>query len=465
MNKLQSPPVIVGAGPAGMLAAQTLVRKGLRPVVLDENARHGGQIYRQPPAHFQRSPKALYGFESGKAEAVLQAMQDLLPHIDYRPNTLVWNAQAACLDLLHEGKTSVLPYGALLVATGATDRILPFLGWTLPGVFSLGGAQVALKFQGCAIGRQVVFAGTGPLLYLVAYQYAKAGGQVAAILDSAQWSDQLRALPELTAQASMLSKGVYYVAWLMAHGVPIHRGALPVQALGKASVEQLIWRDKQGEHRLVCDAVATGYGLRSETQLADLLGCEWAYDEADRAWLPAKDSAGRASVPGVYLAGDGAGIQGADAAQWSGERAAWALLSDQGLTLSEDEKARIDALDKMMARRRIFGAGLTKAFPEPRQWPALTSDAVVICRCEEITAGDIRNAAKASGALELNRLKAFSRVGMGRCQGRMCGCAAAELLAHCTQQSPSQVGRLRGQAPIKPIPFENTFSAQTEGPA
>ena len=118
MNKLQSPPVIVGAGPAGMLAAQTLVRKGLRPVVLDENARHGGQIYRQPPAHFQRSPKALYGFESGKAGAVLQAMQDLLPHIDYRPNTLVWNAQAACLDLLHEGKTSVLPYGALLVATG-----------------------------------------------------------------------------------------------------------------------------------------------------------------------------------------------------------------------------------------------------------------------------------------------------------------------------------------------------------
>lgn len=118
-----------------------------------------------------------------------------------------------------------------------------------------------------------------------------------------------------------------------------------------------------------------------------------------------------------------------------------------------------------MARRKTFGAGLTKAFPEPHQWPALTSDAVVICRCEEITAGDIRNAAKASGALELNRLKAFSRVGMGRCQGRMCGCAAAELLAHCTQQSPSQVGRLRGQAPIKPIPFENTLSAQTEGPA
>lgn len=465
MSLPQPPPVIVGAGPAGILAAQTLVRKGLRPVVLDENERHGGQIYRQPPPHFQRNPQALYGFESGKASAVLRAMQDLLPHIDYRPNTLVWNAEGGFLDLLRDGKTSVLPYRALIMATGATDRILPFRGWTLPGVFSLGGAQVVLKFQGCAIGRQVVFAGTGPLLYLVAYQYAKAGGRVAAILDSAQWRDQLGALPQLMAQATVLSKGLYYVAWLMANRVAIHRGALPVRAIGQNSVEGLIWRDKQGEHRVDCDAVATGYGLRSETQLADLLGCEFVYDAADRAWLPSKDKAGRSSVPCVYMAGDGVGIQGADAAQWSGERAAWALLRDQGVALTEAEQARTLRLEQMIVQRRTFGAGLTKAFPEPLQWAAATSNEVVICRCEEITAGDIRDVAKSSGALELNRLKAFSRVGMGRCQGRMCGCAAAELLAHCTQQSTWQVGRLRGQAPIKPIPFENTLSTHSQGPA
>jgi bacterioferritin-associated ferredoxin len=165
------------------------------------------------------------------------------------------------------------------------------------------------------------------------------------------------------------------------------------------------------------------------------------------------------------MAGDGASIQGADAAEWSGERAAWALLMDQGLVLTDTEKARIQTLDQHIARRRTFGAGLSQAFPEPTQWPALTSNEVVICRCEEITAGEIREIAQTSGALELNRLKAFSRVGMGRCQGRMCACAAAELLAHCTQQAPSQVGRLRGQAPIKPIPFEKVLSANTEGPA
>ncbi len=465
MNTPHHPAVIVGAGPAGIRAAQTLVAKGLRPIVLDENSRHGGQIYRQPPENFERSRRTLYGFESRKANAVLQAMQALIPHIEYRPNTLVWNAEAGCLDLLHNGKTSVLPYGALIMATGATDRILPFLGWTLPGVFSLGGAQVALKFQGCAIGQRVVFAGTGPLLYLVAYQYAKAGGQVAAILDSAHWSDQLSALPDMMSQASVLAKGIYYVAWLMAHGIPIQRGAMPVEALGDSSVDQLIWRNAQGEHRIECDAVATGYGLRSETQLADLLGCEFAYAPADRAWLPVKDAEGRSSVPGVYMAGDGASIQGADAAECSGERAAWALLRDQGLVLTATEKERIETLDKQISRRRIFGAGLTKAFPEPTQWPSRIADEVVICRCEDITAGELRDMAKASGALELNRLKALSRVGMGRCQGRMCGSAAAELLAHCTNQAPSQVGRLRGQAPIKPIPFENAATTDTGGQA
>jgi NADPH-dependent 2,4-dienoyl-CoA reductase/sulfur reductase-like enzyme len=284
-------------------------------------------------------------------------------------------------------------------------------------------------------------------------------------LDSAQLSDQVSALPDMMAQASVLAKGLYYVAWLMAHGVTIQRGAMPVQAIGDASVEQLIWRDQYGEHRIDCDAVATGYGLRSETQLADLLGCEFAYHPADRAWLPTQDSAGRSSVPGVYMAGDGVSIQGADAAEWSGERAAWALLMDQGLVLTDAEKARLQTLDQHIARRRTFGAGLTKAFPEPTQWPALTSNEVVICRCEEITAGEIRGIAQASGALELNRLKALSRVGMGRCQGRMCACAAAELLAHCTQQAPSQVGRLRGQAPIKPIPFEKALNANTKGSA
>jgi hydrogen cyanide synthase HcnB len=450
---VQDPPVIVGAGPAGIRAAQALVGRGLRPVVVDEAPHWGGQIYRQPPAHFQRSKKVLYGWESGRADAVHGAMSSVLDRLDYRPDTLVWNAENGHLDLLHQGQTSTLAYSQLIVASGATDRILPFPGWTKPGVYTLGGAQVALKYQGCAIGSRVVFLGTGPLLYLIAYQYALAGANVVAVLDTATLGDQMAAVPALLARPSVLAKGLYYLAWLRAHGVRMQGGVRALRVLGDVRTEALVWADAGGEHTLACDAVGFGYALRSETQLADLLGCRFRFDDLARTWLPECDGAGRSSVPGIYLAGDGAGILGADAAEWSGERAALALLSDIGHVLDAPGRTRAAALERRLAGAARFRGGLERAFPFPLRWAERAPDELVVCRCEEVTAGDLRRTASSTGATELNRLKAFCRVGMGRCQGRVCAVAAAEILAHCSGQQPAQVGRLRGQAPVKPIPF------------
>ncbi|MEO8022178.1 NAD(P)/FAD-dependent oxidoreductase [Polaromonas sp.] len=448
MTALQ--PVIVGAGPAGVRAAQTLVAHGLRPVMLDEAPRWGGQIYRQPPPGFHRSKRTLYGFEAGRAESLHTAMANILDRVDYRPNTLVWNAEGSRLDLLSRGRTDTLPYGQLIVATGATDRVLPFPGWTLPGVYTLGAAQVALKYQGCAIGSRVVFAGTGPLLYLVAYQYAKAGAQVLAVLDTAAFKDKAAALPSLLRQPAVFAKGLYYLGWLRALGVPVHQGVRLVRATGDTQVSGLRWHDGRSEYRLPCDAVGFGYALRSETQLADLLGCRFSYNTLQRAALPECDAAGRSSVPGVYLAGDGAGIMGADAAEWAGERAALALLADAGQAV---DISRAATLETRLARTAAFRIGLERAFPFPRDWAAHAPDELVICRCEEVTAGELRQCSQETGAREMNRLKALTRVGMGRCQGRSCGAAAAEILAHACAISPDAVGRLRGQAPIKPLPF------------
>jgi NADPH-dependent 2,4-dienoyl-CoA reductase/sulfur reductase-like enzyme len=389
-------------------------------------------------------------------------MAVLIPKVDYRPNTLVWNAEGGKLDVLFEGQSSVIAYSDLIVATGATDRILPFRGWTYPGVFSLAGAQVALKFQGCAIGRQVVFVGTGPLLYLVAYQYAKAGANVRAVLDSGLFMDQMKSVPALLNQATVLAKGLYYLAWLKAHGIAIHYGAAPVAVRGASSVESLVWRNANGEQSIQCDAIATGYGLRSESQLADILGCKFKFSETDKAWSPQKDNAGRTNIKGVYLAGDGAGIQGADAAEWAGERAGLALMEDRQISLNQHDSVRANWLEKQLFKRAAFGAGLAQAFQDPPDWAQNVSNEVIVCRCEEITAGEIRVIHQTTGAQDINRLKAFSRVGMGRCQGRMCGQAACALLAQCTDRSIKEVGRLRGQAPIKPIPFgEIRADAQT----
>lgn len=456
------PPVIIGAGPAGVRAAETLLTHGLKPIVLDEAPRAGGQIYRRQPEGFGRTTAELYGTEAERAQAVHSTFDHIRPQLDYHPQTLVWNAQPDLLDLLHAPTREVrsLPWRDVIVATGATDRVLPIPGWTLPGVYTLGGAQVALKYQGCAIGDAIVFAGTGPLLYLVACQYAKAGANVVAILDTAPATARYKAAPAMLGQPAVMAKGMALVAWLKLHGVPMHHGVRLLRAEGDAAVEQLVWQDRSGrEQRTACSAVGMGYALRPETQLADLLGCAFEFSTLHRCHVPRIDAMQRSSVAGVYLAGDGAGIMGADAAELSGELAALALLQDRQIPVDAN---RLPQLRQRLHKIERFRHALETAFPFPDDWAAHASDDLIVCRCENVTAGTLRQTATECNARELNRLKALCRVGMGRCQGRMCGAAAAEILAHVQSVPLAQVGRLRAQAPIKPLPLDVTEAIEQE---
>jgi NADPH-dependent 2,4-dienoyl-CoA reductase/sulfur reductase-like enzyme len=450
--RMTSPRVlVVGAGPAGIRAAERLAEAGLRPTVVDEASMSGGQIYRRQPAGFRRTASELYGLEAGRATRLHGVLTALGDCVDYRPDTLAWGIADGRVHLAQGGRTVAEPCDALIIAAGATDRIVPVPGWTLPGVFTLGAAQIALKAQGCTIGRRPIFVGTGPLLYYAAYQYAVVGVSPAAILDTSPLRLRLSAAPRLAARPATLAKGLYFTAALLARRVPIQAGITPLHIEGDSAVSAVLFRDARGRERQVLgDAVALGYGLRSETQLADLAGCRFAFDSVGRQWLPEADGDGRSSVPNVYLAGDGARALGADAAELAGRLAASALLADAGLA---DTAAEAAALRAELATHRRFREGLERAFPWPaRQAGALPDDALV-CRCEAITAGDLRHAARNLGAGEQNRAKAFSRVGMGRCQGRFCGLAGAEILADALNVPVERVGRLRSQAPVKPLPM------------
>jgi NADPH-dependent 2,4-dienoyl-CoA reductase/sulfur reductase-like enzyme len=445
------PPVIIGAGPAGSRAAATLSAAGLAPIVIDEAPRSGGQIYRRAPAGFTRPYRALYGFEAEKARRLHETFDGLADRIEYRPDTLVWDLRHGALHCLSDGCNHEIPYRDLILAPGARDRIIPFPGWTLPGIYTLGGAQIALKYQGCAIGRRIVFMGTGPLLYLVAYQYAKAGAEIAAVLDTAPFAAKRRALPGLMRGGMTFAKGLWYVAALRAHGVAVVDGVRPIAAEGAASVSALVYRDATGrERRLACDAIAFGFGLSSETQLADLAEIPFIFDSVQQQFLPERDISGRTPVHGVYLAGDGSGIAGADAAELSGERAALALLEDRGCAVA---KPRVATLERRLRQIAGFRAALEAAFPFPADIAAGMSNETILCRCEAVTAGEFRRAAGALKAGEINRAKAFSRCGMGRCQGRVCGPAAAIVLAAALNLPSERIGRLRGQPPVKPIPL------------
>ena len=439
---------IVGAGPAGMRAAETLARAGLTPILFDEAEQPGGQIYRQPPKAAARP--GIYGLETKKAEAIHRVASDLGNRIDHRPQTLVWNLSEGRLDLLRPDGYGEQRFDRLILATGAMDRALPFPGWTLPGVFTLGGAQIALKAQGVAIGRRVAFVGAGPLLPLVAHQYAEAGADVAAVLDVTPFLPKLSQLPGLVTEAATLAKGLWYTARNRLHRLTVQYGVRAIRAEGRGQVEALAYRDKSGtEHRIACDAIAASFGLRSETQLADLAGCRFVFDPTGRQWLPERTPEGRSMVPGLYLAGDGAGIGGADMAELQGRRTALALLEDVGRPGGADETARLDGA---LARQARFRKALENAYPFPVHLIDTVVDGEIVCRCEGITAGALREAAREKDAGEMNRLKALTRIGMGRCQGRVCGQAAAELLARVRGVEVERVGRLRAQPPVKPIP-------------
>ena len=443
--------IIVGAGPAGVRAAEVLVAAGLRPVLVNEGPRDGGQIYRRQPDGFRRPPSALYGTETVRAEALHRTFDALKDKIDYRPNHLAWNVTAGALHTVSDGVADEIPFDRLIVASGATDRLMPVKGWDHAGVYSLGAAQIALKAQACAIGRKVVFLGTGPLLQLVASQYRKAGVDVVALLDTSPLSAQIRALPKLAARPDVLLKGVRLVAGLMLSGVPIHRGVTPVEIQGdsETGVSGVTVRLANGTLRhFDCDAVGLGYHLRPETQLADLARCAFSFDPQTRQFRPDIDVDGRSTTPGVYLAGDGVLTQGADGAEIAGKLAAYAALADAGRTVPQAEIARLRAERATMERFRI---GLAEAYPWPHGLAASLPDETVLCRCEGVLVGEVRDTALAKGASEINRAKALSRVGMGRCQGRYCGHAAAEVVAAATGASLESVGRLRGQAPVKPL--------------
>ncbi|WP_118133486.1 NAD(P)/FAD-dependent oxidoreductase [Oceanicella sp. SM1341] len=446
--------IVLGAGPAGVRAAQTLVAAGLRPVVIDEAPRAGGQIYRRPPPGFTRSAAALYGTEAGRATAVHEAFDALKAQVDYHPETLAWAIWDGVVHAAKGATALEFPYDALLLATGATDRLMPVPGWDQAGAWSLGAAQIALKAQGCGIGRRVVFAGSGPLLYLVAAQYVKAGAEVAAVLDTAPKSAQIRALPGLMARPAVLAKGLVLRAKLLRAGVPVHQGVTLTRITGSGEADGISWRDARGaEHHIAAEAVALGWHLRPETQLADLAGCALRLDPETRLWLPEIDPDGRSSVPRVYLAGDGARLLGADGAEAAGRLAALAALQDMGRPVSAAEQAR---LRREIARMDRFRRGLVTAFPWPAAQAAALPDETMICRCEAITAGEIRAAVTGKGAKEINRAKALSRLGMGRCQGRFCGVAGAELIAAAAGCGLDEVGRIRGQAPVKPLPVAAT---------
>lgn len=452
MNSLSHDLVIIGAGPAGMSAAMTAASCGLKVVVLDEQHREGGQIYRNvtgAPPSIASLLGADYRYGSTLADDFRRS------GVEVRFGAMVWDVARDLTVTAHQGGRSFqVRAPQLIAATGAIERATPVPGWTLPGVMNAGAAQVALKSAAAVPSGRVVLAGGGPLLLLVACQLLDAGVSVVGIVETSPPSNKLRAIRHLAtalAAPKYLRKGVGLLRRLRSAGVPMFAGASELRIEGAERVQTFSFTVAGREQRLDADLVLLHHGVIPNTQLTRLLRVDHVWDDEQLAWRPVVDGCGETSLAGFRIAGDGSGIAGALAAEPGG------TLAALGAARALGRLSNADVQNKARSVRRAFAQQLRirpflDALYRPPEWLAQPANDTVVCRCEEVTAGQVREMARL-GCQGPNQTKFFSRCGMGPCQGRMCGLAVTQILAAELGKTPGEVGAYHIRAPLKPIPL------------
>ena len=337
-----------------------------------------------------------------------------------------------------------------MLATGAQERPALFPGWTLPGVLTVGAAQILLKTSAQVPRQPVWIVGCGPLPLLYATQLLQAGGAIAGWLDTAQGGYSAtvlwRGLRAMMAPAP-LWKGLGWKAALQRAGVRIIRGVVQVEATGQDSVEQLAWRTKAGSTGSAsAEVVLVHEGVVPSIHAPLSLGCEMRWDAEQECHVPMLNSWGETSCDGVFVAGDGGG---AERAELRGELAVLAIAVRLERLQADAPRNQARHLRRRL-RRALTVRPLLDALYRPRHAVFAPSDETIACRCEEVTAKQIR-AITGSGPLGPNQLKAFSRAGMGPCQGRLCGATLTRLSAAAQARTPADVGVLNVRPPLKPV--------------
>jgi NADPH-dependent 2,4-dienoyl-CoA reductase/sulfur reductase-like enzyme len=393
--------VVVGAGPAGLSAALAAADAGVCVAVVDRGKHPGGQYLRQR--------------QVGVHSPALVRRSVAHPRVHLLLSHEVWRVRPdRTLDLtsVDGGGVRSLRPDAVVLAPGAYDRVVPFPGWELPGVVTVGGTQALLKGQGHRVGQRVLVAGTGPLLLSLAVSLASAGVQVVGVADPVRLTSWLPHLSAVARAPRKVVQAATYRTRLAALGVPVWREALKsVTREGDRLTARLASRT------VTVDAVAVGYGFTPQTELAEAMGCVLKVDPRDGSTIV--DSC----PDGVFAAGELTGVGGADAAVATGSLAGLAAARHLGRL---DERAYARAARRWL-KRAAAAARFATALHAVHAVTTDFADDTVLCRCEGVTFGTAR-AAIALGADDPRALKLLTRVGMGPCQGRLCGASAAALL-------------------------------------
>jgi NADPH-dependent 2,4-dienoyl-CoA reductase/sulfur reductase-like enzyme len=459
--------VVVGAGPAGLSAALAAAQAGAQVILIDNNQQPGGQYYRQPAAEFRAlQPRGHQRAGNRLWEKVANAGVRLLTEV------VVWGAfEGNQLALYGPQAPSNIQAQALILATGAYERVAAFPGWTLPGVMTTGAAQTLLKGQRILPKGRVVLAGTGPLQLVVAAELVRAGADLIAVMDGSSLLHKALRRPlanglALWGQWSRLAEGLNSWLALRRAGVPFYMGWGVVAAHGEEEVTGVTVAQLDDEWRPVpetsktlnCDTLCCSYGFVPATELSRILGArhEWRSDRG--GFVPIRDEHMQTNVPGVYAVGDSAGIGGGSLALVEGRIAGLAAAAQVKAGHSNLGKPALIHRDDRrrpklgLARERRFQRLYSELFTPGPGLDELAQPDTIICRCEGVTQAQIRGAVL-QGADRLDSIKTLTRCGMGNCQGRVCGSLVAALVAREVGQTVEMVGQFRARPPVFPVPL------------
>jgi len=447
---------IVGAGPAGLAAATLCAERGLSTSLYDEHGGPGGQIYRGITTA-SRARAEFLGEDYWRGATLVPPFER--SGARYVPGATVWALARRADGTFGVSQSAGPPTAryattvearAVILATGAQERPFPIPGWTLPGVLAAGGAQLLLKTSSLVPRGRVVLAGSGPLLWLLAAQYLRAGVAIAAFLDTTPRGRLAQAAP--LAPGFMLSpylaKGLDLVRFVRRRArVVEYVTALAVE--GKDAAEAVRFRHGSHEETLPADLVLLHQGVVPDVQLAGAAGCALAWNDVQACFAPVVDVWGGTSVPGLYVAGDGAGIAGAEAAEARGRLTGLAVANALGRIAGAARDAGAQRHRRELAQA-LRGRAFLDALYRPADAFRMPHGDTVACRCEEVSAATILQLAR-DGCAGPNQMKAYTRCGMGPCQGRFCGLTVTELMAQAQRRRPADVGALRARFPVKPV--------------
>jgi NADPH-dependent 2,4-dienoyl-CoA reductase/sulfur reductase-like enzyme len=388
--------VVIGGGPAGIAAASSAAETGARVAMIDEGPGPGGQIWR--PAVHSRSPRVAREWIARLGASGAEVLRSTSV-VDVERND-------ECFVIIAEsrGVGREIVADAVVIATGARERFLPFPGWTLPNVFGVGGAQALAKSGTSFREKRVVIAGSGPLLLPVAAYLSGAGAKVLTVAEQASFANVARFAAGLWRRPATLAQAIALRAAFAT--TRFSTGTWVVSARGDTAVRAVTLTDGEKTRTLDCDVLCAAFGLVPNTELARLLGCN-----VDGGVVRIDDRQAT-TVPDVYCCGEPTGIGGVDLALSEGEIAG---LAATGHAVSASLTTRRNAHRREAAR-------LERAFALRSELLALANADTVVCRCEDVrwSAIDRRWSAR--------QAKLYTRLGMGACQGRVCGAALECLL-------------------------------------